>query len=116
MFPPASIDPQLTHPLTPTEFHQRILVPQVGLVLISEDLNSPMKMALKTMRDSAAYGVAMFPVDGDGEADGAEWKDGKLSEDKMGIADKIVLERARKRRRELEVEEREEKESLKLNL
>ena len=113
MFPPASIDPKLTHPLTPAEFYQRILVPQVGLLLIHEDLNLSMKKALRTMRESTAYGVAMFPVDGDGEADGAEWKGGKLREDKMGVADKIVLERARKRRKELEAEEREENEALK---
>jgi hypothetical protein len=106
------MDPKLTHPLTPAEFHQRILVPQVGLLLIREDLDSSMKKALKTMRDSTSYGVAMFPEDGDGE----EWKDGVLSEDEMGVADKIVLERARKRRKELEVEEREENEAFERQL
>jgi hypothetical protein len=47
------------------------------------------------MRESAVYGVAMFPLDGGGEAE-------------MGVVDEMVLERAKKRRKVLEAEEREE--------
>jgi hypothetical protein len=107
MFPLASIHPSLTHPLTPNEFYQRILIPQVGLLLIREDLNVSTENALNTMRDSVAYGVAMFPVDSDLEAPGSEWDGEVLREDRLGIADKIMLERARKRRVELDAEEGE---------
>lgn len=94
MFPPSSIDPQSITPLTPQEFIQRILVPEAALTLIMEDTGQDQVEAVQTMRESAGYGVAMFP---------------DTSEDPgVGAGEDIVLERARARRRELEDEERTE--------
>lgn len=109
MFPPASMDPNVIAPLTANEFVQRILVPEVALHLIMEDKgfgDEDMTEALTILRDSSAYGVAMFPEDG------GEWDGNKKQEEngKIGVGDRIVMERARKRRKELEEEEREEKE------
>jgi len=109
MFPLASMDPNFIAPLTANEFVQRILVPEVALHLIMEDKglsDGDMKEALTILRESSAYGVAMFPEDG------GEWDGGKKQEEngKIGVGDRIVMERAKKRRKELEEEEREEKE------
>lgn len=60
--------------------------------------------AVKILRESASYGVAMFPEDG-GDWEGPSKKD---KGDVIGVADRMVMERARKRRKELEAEEREE--------
>ncbi|KAF8074673.1 RTC4-like domain-containing protein [Lyophyllum atratum] len=38
LFPPASLDPGLVAPLTPNDFIQRILVPEVGVRLVMEDM------------------------------------------------------------------------------
>lgn len=114
MFPPTEIDPVLISPLTPTEFIQRILVPEVALHLIMEDQNlendeDGMKEALEILRDSSSYGVAMFPEDR------GEWGQNKGRDmEKMGEADLIVMERARKRRKELKAEEEREEEEQKL--
>jgi hypothetical protein len=62
-----------------------------------------MHQALVVLRESSAYGVAMFPEDG-GEGNTGK----KRKDDVMGVGDKIVMERARKRRKELEEEEEEE--------
>ena len=63
--------------------------------------------AVKILRESAAYGVAMFP-DADTNIGGS----GKGMENEedwvMGVGDEIVRERARARRKELEEEERVE--------
>lgn len=109
MFPPASMDPNVIAPLTANEFVQRILVPEVALRLIMEDKgfsDEDMKEALTILRESSAYGVAMFPEDG------GEWGGSKKQEEhgKIGVGDRIVMERAKKRRKELEEEEREETE------
>ncbi|KIM44795.1 hypothetical protein M413DRAFT_362806 [Hebeloma cylindrosporum] len=109
MFPPASMDPNSIAPLTANEFVQRILVPEVALHLIMEDKgfsDEDMQEALTILRESSAYGVAMFPEDG------GEWDGNKKQEEngKIGVGDRIVMERAKKRRKELEEEEREEKE------
>ncbi|KAF4610432.1 hypothetical protein D9613_006670 [Agrocybe pediades] len=119
MFPLADMDPDLIAPLTPTEFVQRILVPEVALRLIMQDKglsgDEGMAEALEILRDSSSYGVAMFPEDG------GEWGDKKgkkksnrrgeeEEEEKMGAGDLIVMERARKRRKELEEEEEREEE------
>ena len=94
MFPPTSFEPQSITPLTPQDFIQRILVPEAALVLIMEDTGQDQAQAVQTMRESAGYGVAMFP---------------DTSEDPgVGAGEDIVLERARARRRELEDEERME--------
>lgn len=111
MFPLAEMNPALVAPLTTNEFVQRILVPEVALHLIMEDKhmdsNEDVKAAVAILRDSSAYGVAMFPEDG------GEWdtRRNKHQEEKIGVGDMIVLERARKRRKELEEEDvREEAE------
>lgn len=114
MFPLSDIDPLLILPLTPTEFIQRILVPEVALRLIMEDRGlegeGGMKEALEILRESSAYGVAMFPEDA-GES-GATQRQG--GESKMGAGDMIVMERARKRRKELAEEEAKEDEERRL--
>ncbi len=108
MFPLAEMNPALVAPLTTNEFVQRILVPEVALHLIMEDKRltggDGMKSALAILRDSSAYGVAMFPEDG------GEWDMGrkKQQEDKIGVGDMIVMERARKRRIELADEDKHE--------
>jgi hypothetical protein len=70
-----------------------------------------METAVRILRESASYGVAMFPEDG-GEWDvgGSERGNGRRGrkggvDEEMGVADRIVMERARKRRKELEEEE-----------
>jgi hypothetical protein len=92
MFPPSSFDPQSIMPLAPQEFIQRILVPEAALTLIMEDTGQDRDKAVQTMRESAGYGVAMFPDTSEGPG--------------IGAGEDIVLERARTRRRELEDEER----------
>lgn len=117
LFPPSSFDPTLIAPLTPTEFIQRILVPEAAVGLIIEDremdpTNEKHKMkAVKILRESAAYGVAMFP-DADTNCGPNGKGKGMKDEDDwdMGVGDEIVRERARARRKELEEEERLEEE------
>ena len=94
MFPPTSFEPQSITPLTPQDFIQRVLVPEAALVLIMEDTGQDQAKAVQTMRESAGYGVAMFPDTSEGPG--------------IGAGEDIVLERARARRRELEDEERME--------
>jgi hypothetical protein len=101
LFPPTSVPPSQTHPLNPAEFIQRILVPQVGLLLIQDDLKLSPSDALSTMRESVQFGVAMFPHGGDDDGD----KDGEMS-----VVDRMMMEQARRRRKELEIEEKEENE------
>ena len=84
LFPPASFPIDSTLPLSPTEFIQLILVPEAAVSLIREDLMQERAPALKTLRASTEYGVAMFP-DEDNEA-----------------GERIVEQRARTRRKELE--------------
>lgn len=91
LFPPGSLEPSKTHPLSPMDFIHYVLVPQVGLMLIQEDLHLSSEEALKTMRESRRYGVAMFPHESDF--------------DKIDAADEVTIEQARKRRRELELEQ-----------
>jgi hypothetical protein len=92
LFPLTSIPPSLTHPLDPAEFIRRILVPQVGHLLIQQDLGLSKEDALATMRKSARYGVAMFPYEDEGEG--------------IKVTDRMMAERARKRREEVKIEER----------
>ncbi|KAJ7647751.1 RTC4-like domain-containing protein [Roridomyces roridus] len=114
MFPLASVDPHLVDPLTPNEFIQRILVPEVGMRLVIEDMDlnvdskADKKRAMAVLRESASYGVAMFPED-TGEGAG---KTQNGAQDALGVADQMVMERARRRRKELELEEREEEEEI----
>ncbi|KDQ50722.1 hypothetical protein JAAARDRAFT_199716 [Jaapia argillacea MUCL 33604] len=99
LFPPSDFDPQSIAPFSPTEFIQQILVPEVAAALIMDDMGCDMKEAVKTLRSSVQYGVAMYPGDED--------KDG------MSAGEQIIKERAMARRRELEEEERLEEERLK---
>ncbi|KAJ7099513.1 RTC4-like domain-containing protein, partial [Mycena belliarum] len=116
MFPLTSIDPDLVDPLTPNEFIQRILVPEVGMRLVIQDMHldvedrSDKKQAVAVLRESASYGVAMFPEDGGDWAGASGKKKSDTDDDVMGVAEQMVMERARKRRKELEIEEREEDE------
>jgi len=105
LFPPSSFDVSLVSPLTPAEFIQRVLVPEAATRLIAQDLNQSIEEATITLRESAQYGVAMFP-DADSKRTAVD------DDDEMGVADQIVMERARARRRELEEEERVEKEKI----
>ncbi|KAI9464532.1 RTC4-like domain-containing protein [Lactarius psammicola] len=91
MFPPSSFDARSIAPLTPQDFIQRILVPEAALALIMEDTGQGRIQAVQTMRESAGYGVAMFPDTGEGPG--------------VGAGEDIVLERARARRRQLDDEE-----------
>ncbi|KAG6825849.1 hypothetical protein H0H92_002197 [Tricholoma furcatifolium] len=105
LFPPASIDPESVSPLTANEFLQRIMVPEVAVRLIMQDMDldeSRMDDAVKVLRESANYGVAMFPADeGEGEA---------ADEGELGAADVILMQRAMKRRKELDIDEEGEEE------
>ena len=95
LFPPDMIDPDSTTPLTPGDFIQRILVPEAAVHLIMEDLHSTYPSAIKTLRESVEYGVAMFPDTG---AD---------NEEGIKAADDVVKERAKARRKQLLEEEME---------
>ncbi|KAF8912384.1 RTC4-like domain-containing protein, partial [Mucidula mucida] len=61
MFPPATINLNDIKPLNANEFMQRILVPEVAKSLIMEDQNVAPAKAIKILRESTTYGVAMFP-------------------------------------------------------
>lgn len=95
LFPPDTIDPDSIAPLTPSDFIQRILVPEAAAHLVMEDLQSPYSSAIKTLRESVEYGVAMFPDTGGDNEEGIK------------AADDVVKERARARRKQLLEEEME---------
>lgn len=106
MFPPDSFDSRTITPFTANEFIQRILVPEVALRLIMEDRRLRglvgAERALQVLRDSTAYGVAMFPEDSDESmVKKNNEDDGKFGAG-VGVGDRIVMERARKRRKEIE--------------
>ncbi|KAI0077757.1 hypothetical protein K474DRAFT_1567468, partial [Panus rudis PR-1116 ss-1] len=63
LFPPESFDADSTLPLTPTEFIQLILVPEAAVALVMEDMQQSRRESIKTLRESAEYGVTMFPDD-----------------------------------------------------
>ena len=68
--------------------------------------------ALGILRESASYGVSMFPED-EGEWGVVEMahnrKEKVIDGMRLGVADRMALDRARKRRKELEAEEAKEK-------
>ncbi|THH00643.1 hypothetical protein EW026_g1928 [Hermanssonia centrifuga] len=99
LFPPSEFPPHSTLPLTPTEFIQRILVPEAAVSLVIQDMQQTRAQAIATLRESAQYGVAMFPDDHTEGTSGS-----------TNAGEQIVRERAAVRRRELEKEEREEEE------
>lgn len=90
LFPPQSFPPSSTLPITPTEFIQLVLVPEAAVSLIMEDLSQTREQAILTLRESAEYGVAMFPYDQD-DAGG-------------DVGENIIKERARARRQQLKEE------------
>lgn len=106
LFPPASFDPAAALPLTPADFIGHVLVPEAAVRLIMEDLALGRADAIKTLRESVEYGVAMFPAD-EGEGGRGEG-DGDTSV--LTAGERIIMERARARRKELEEEERREAE------
>ncbi|KIJ65185.1 hypothetical protein HYDPIDRAFT_27905 [Hydnomerulius pinastri MD-312] len=108
LFPLSSFDVALIAPLAPAEFIQRVLVPEAAVRLIAQDSGADIEDAVVTLRESAQYGVAMFPDTGSSKR-----KDADIDDDEMGVADQIVMERARMRRKELEEEEKVEEEMLK---
>ncbi|KAE9399197.1 hypothetical protein BT96DRAFT_820853, partial [Gymnopus androsaceus JB14] len=67
LFPPEDMRPDLVSPLSPKEFIDRVLLPEVAVRLIMEDKSlsgsSGARKALQILRDSSSYGVAMFPED-----------------------------------------------------
>ncbi|KAL1733332.1 RTC4-like domain-containing protein [Schizophyllum commune] len=106
MFPMDLIDPDKVFPLSPSEFLQRVLLPEAGLRLIEEDRGRGAADALRALRESAKYGVAMFPDDsgvGGRQSLGGSGGGG-------GVADGIVMARAARRRQQIEAEERREEE------
>ncbi|KAI0369107.1 hypothetical protein BV20DRAFT_411013 [Pilatotrama ljubarskyi] len=105
LFPPASFDPAAALPLTPADFIAHVLVPEAALNLIMEDLSLKRADALKTLRESVEYGVAMFPAD-----EGEGGRDGEAGQGILSVGEKIIMERARARRKQLEEEERREEE------
>ena len=101
IFPATSFDPTVIQPLTVNEFILLVLVPEVATRLIMEDKGlegeEGVSKAISIMQASAFYGSSMFPEDaGDGE------------ERKMGVGDRMLMERAKKRRKEIEEEEGDE--------
>ncbi|PPR01464.1 hypothetical protein CVT24_001868 [Panaeolus cyanescens] len=110
LFPPDSVDPAVFTPLTANEFVQRVLVPEVAVRLIMDDQfldgDEGMQKAIIILRESSAYGAAMFPDD---SADAGK----KKAEDGLAASEQIVFERAMKRRKELEEEDLREEQARK---
>ncbi|KAG1817084.1 RTC4-like domain-containing protein [Suillus subaureus] len=100
LFPFSSFEPSSIAPLTPAEFIQLVLIPEAAVGLIMQDLLLDRDEAIVTLRESSQYGVAMFPDTGSGK--GTALGD----DDDEGVADRIVMERAKARRLELEEEEK----------
>ncbi|KIY64007.1 hypothetical protein CYLTODRAFT_324424, partial [Cylindrobasidium torrendii FP15055 ss-10] len=63
MFPPSMMDQNAIKPISPADFIARVLVPETALCLIAEDCKTHKSQALKILRESSAYGAAMFPAD-----------------------------------------------------
>ncbi|KAG2040111.1 RTC4-like domain-containing protein [Suillus americanus] len=102
LFPFSSFEPSSIAPLTPAEFIQLVLVPEAAVGLIMQDLHLDRDEAIVTLRESSQYGVAMFPDTGCGKGTAL----GDDDDDDEGVADRIVMERAKARRLELEEEEK----------
>ncbi|KAG2144598.1 RTC4-like domain-containing protein [Suillus clintonianus] len=102
LFPFSSFDASSIAPLTPAEFIQLVLVPEAAVGLIMQDLHLDRDEAIVTLRESSQYGVAMFPDTGSGKGTAL----GADDDDDEGVADRIVMERAKARRLELEEEEK----------
>ncbi|KAG2346796.1 hypothetical protein BDR05DRAFT_906368 [Suillus weaverae] len=102
LFPFSSFEPSSIAPLTPAEFIQLVLIPEAAVGLIMQDLHLDRDEAIVTLRESSQYGVAMFPDTGCGKGTAL----GDDDDDDEGVADRIVMERAKARRLELEEEEK----------
>ncbi|KIK61932.1 hypothetical protein GYMLUDRAFT_42359 [Collybiopsis luxurians FD-317 M1] len=136
LFPPESTFPNLVSPLSPKQFIDRILLPEVAVRLIMEDKSlygvSGARKALEILRESTTYGVAMFPEDtgerGNAESSrakktgkrGGKGKRGRCHSEAVedeenedfSVADRMVRETARRRRLELEQEDKREQAEL----
>ncbi|KAG7093497.1 hypothetical protein E1B28_007172 [Marasmius oreades] len=114
LFPPASIEPKLVEPLDPKEFIQRVLVPEVGVRLIMEDRKlrgaSGFNEAVEILRESSAYGVAMFPEDDGGSGDSRKSHKREGTKSETATVDAMLQAKARRRRIELAEEEEAERE------
>ncbi|KAJ3023702.1 hypothetical protein HKX48_001592 [Thoreauomyces humboldtii] len=62
-----------TSPLPPIEFLQDVLVPEAAVMLIMEDQRMDWHCAHALLNESADYGTAMFPDNGDVGARGLVW-------------------------------------------
>ncbi|KAJ7132394.1 RTC4-like domain-containing protein, partial [Mycena epipterygia] len=115
LFPLHTVNPDLISPLTPKDFFQLILVPEVGMRLVIQDMDLNVddeldkERAIDVLEQSSRYGVAMFPEDGRGLANESD-SENDANEEVMGVADLIVMKRALKRRKEILDEEGEEDE------
>lgn len=93
MFLSQSFNSQRFEPLTGMDqFAEWILVPEISVELIMQDLGLTREEAMKTRRESIAYGLGMFRDDENGD----------------NIVSDIMQEVARKRREELRAQERKE--------
>lgn len=101
LFPFSSFDTSLIVPLSPAEFVQLVLVPEVAVRLIMQDLHLDRDKAIITLRESSQYGVGMFPDIGS-----ATSVDDNDDDNYESVADRIAMERAKARRLELEKEEK----------
>lgn len=101
LFPLENVDADRVAPLTPTEFIQRVLVPEAAAVLVQMDMGYTDKAdAVRTLRESSKYGTAMFPDMDNNEGGGEDGVGGG------GVGEKMVRERARARKKEIEEEDR----------
>jgi hypothetical protein len=110
MFPPGSIDKHLIAPLSHTDFVHKVLVPEAAVALIQEDLHQSHEEAVTTLRESAQYGIALFPDDTNS---GEKIRSGVRGANE---AEKMMQQRATERRRQLEATDGEDDEMDPFNL
>ena len=84
LFPPATFEADSTLPLVSGDFIRQVLIPEAALSLIMEDMSLNRHASLKILRESAEYGVAMFPDEGG-----------------TNVGENIVKQRAKNRRKEI---------------
>ena len=99
------VNADLLWPLAPTEFLQRILVPEAAAFLVQQDMGFQTKLeAYKTLRESSSYGNAMFPETDDRELDGTG----------ASVGEQMVYERVKAKRKEIDQESEESQSSPKI--
>ena len=96
LFPTEDIDLAVVAPLSPSDFLQRVLVPECAMALIREDggPHTSQSEALKIMHESSKFGAAMYPdLDSSGGA-------GDMTYDSSGhgIGEAMLKDQARKNR------------------